>query len=451
MSVARRINHAVGDFIRAEYTAEQINGSFKYLLASRGFRSIAISFTTSALPLYLVFVLGQGLIGVGAAYFAIILFVALTSFFFGVMSDRVGYVRTMIISEILPFAGLVGLTISTFLTGNATLALTVVIISAMLAGISTVGGMRGAFSSGQQALIANNWKEPKDRANRFGKIITIASVASIIGSLLLAFQGILTGALQGHAVTELLASTLSFRYMFAIGAVLLFLSILSLSMVKEIAKTEKKHHIFIKKESSPHMYKVMAAQIFAGIGLGLALPILPAIIAKAYALDSATASQLIGYVFGIGYVLIALASSYMSRLVYRKEVPSLKIASSARIMQGIIMALIAVVISLGPGIPYGAGFGMAMFGLLYSAYALLIGIGVPLRSMINIGSIHQQDYGSASAAMGIAMQIPQTSVSLSGFLSEAISSFIALPLALGGLFISISGFVYWKLLNKEGK
>lgn len=434
-----------------KYTDKEINNSFKYLLASRALRSIAISFTTSALPLYLIFTLNQDLIGVGATYFVIILFVSLTSFIFGMLGDRIGYGNTMIIAEVLPLLGLTGLTISAFITDNAGLRLTIVVISAMLAGISTAGGMRGAFSAGQQALIANNWKDHNDRVHRLGRIFTIAAIGSIIGSLLLALQGTLTNILRPYGFTELQAVTMAFGYVFAICVLLMFLSMLSLFFLKENEKTEKKQSLFIKKESSPHMFRVMASQMVAGLGVGLAIPILPAMIAKSYALDAAAASQFIGYMFGASYIIIAVASFYMSQLVYRKKIHTLKVASLVRSMQGVAILLIAFVISIGVAIPYGTGFGLLLLGLLYSVYAMFIGIGAPLRSAINIGGINNQDYGTASAVMGMSIQLPQASVGLSGFLSEALPSFLALPMAIGGVFMSISGVIYWKLLSRNGQ
>ena len=431
-----------------EYTTKQINDSFKYLLASRALRSIAISFTTSALPLYLVFVLNQGLIGVGTAYFAIILFVAVTSFIFGMMGDRIGYGKTMIIAEVLPFLGLAGLSLSTFVANNAGLSLTLVIASAMLAGISTVGGMRGAFSAGQQALIANNWKDPKDRVYRLGRIFTVAAIGSILGSLLLAFEGILTNTLHTPSSTELYAATMAFRYLFAICALLMLVSMSSLFFLKEAPKKERKQSLFIKRESSPHMFRVMASQIFAGVGVGLALPILPAIVAKAYVLNAASASQFIGYMFGASYIIIALSSFYTSKLIYEKKVHTLRVSSLVRSMQGIVMVFIAIVISMGMAMPYGTAFGLLILGILYSIYAMFIGVGAPLRSAINIGGIRSQDYGTASAVMGMSMQIPQTSVGLSGFLSEVLPSFLGFPIAIGGIFMSVSGVIYWKLLNR---
>ena len=434
-----------GDIIKEEDTRKAIDGSFKYLLISRALRSIALSFTTSALPLYLVFVLNLNLIGVGTTYFMIILFVAFTSFFFGILSDRIGYGKTMIIAEILPFLGFAGLVMSTFIIGNKSTDLTVVIISSMLAGISTVGGMRGAFSAGQQALIANNWKDHKDRINRVGRILTIAAIGSIIGSLLLAFQGILTGFLTVPSTSELAASALAFRYLFFVCVIMITLSMLCLFFVKEV-RMVKKRALFIKKESSPHLLRVISANLFSSVGIGLALPILPALIAKSYSLHAAIASQFIGYTFGLGYVIIAISSFYMSRLIYEREMHTLKVASAVRVMQGIALVLIAIIISVG-GAPYGVGIGLLVLGLLYSLYSMFIGLGVPLRSAINISGIRGGDYGTASAVMGMSMQIPQTSVGLSGFISELLPSFMASPIALGGVFVSIGGIVYWKLLS----
>ena len=400
---------------------------------------------TLALPLYLVFVLHENLISVGLVYFAIILFTSVTSFIFGVASDKIGYAKTMLIAEILPFAGLCGLVLSTFAIGNADMAL-IVVLSAMLSGVSSVGGMRGAFSSGQMALVANNWGEEKERIYKMGRIITIASIASIIGGFLLVLQGILTGVFESGAA-EIVASALSYRYFFVFSAALVFVSMVCLYFVRE-ADRIKKNGISIKKESLAYTLRVMSSQILAGIGLGLALPILPAIIAKSFGLSSSIASQYVGYVFGIGYIFIALSSFYVSKEIYKRTMNTLKIATLARVLQGALLVLMALSIVL---LASHAFAGLAAIGVIYIIYSLFTGVGAPMRQAINVGGIHADDYGTASAAMGISIQLPQASSGASGFLSEMISSFVSFPLAIGGLFIMASGVVYWKVLKGRQK
>ncbi len=431
-------------------TSKGINDSFKYLLASRTMRSVAISFTTSALPLYLLYVLGQSLVEVGATYFLIIIFTAFTYFLFGMLGDRVGYKNTMIIAEILPLAGLTGLAISTFFTSNPSFMLLIVLISAILAGINTVGGMRGGFSAGQQAFIANNWRKEDERVQKLAKVFTVAAVGSIVGSLLLAFQGIITVMLRPYVAAELQAFVITFRYMFVVAAALLLFSMTSLFFLKEAPKKEKKKTLLIKRESSPQVFRVVASQIVTGFGLGLAIPILPAMIAKAYALDATVASQFIGYMFGVSYILIAITSFYMSKGVYKRNMNTVKLAGVVRAAQGILIILIALVISAGTHFPYGTYFGLLVIGIFYSGYALFVGVGAPLRSAINMGGINSQDYGTASAIIGVAGELPQASVGIAGLLSEAFPQFLGFPMLVGGALVSVGGAVYSRLLKKKG-
>ncbi len=425
------------------YTQAQIDSSFKYLLASRVFRSVALSFVTLALPLYLIFVLHQDLISVGLVYFGIMLFTAIVSFSFGVASDSIGYAKTMLIAELLPFAGLLGLFLSTFITSTGT-SMLLIVISAMLAGVSGVGGMRGSYSSGQIALIANNWNNNDDRINRMSRIITAASIASIVGGFLLVFQGMLNRALQS-STTELIANTLSYRYFFLLSTMLVLLSIICIYFVKE-AKRQKKKHIAIRKASESYTVKVMISQAISGIGMGLALPILPALIAKSFSLSAAISSQYIGYVFGFGYLFIAISSFYVSRIIYRRKLNTLNVAAFSRVSQGIILVLVAVTIAL---LRSRVLIGMAAVGVLYVIYSAFIGIGAPMRQSINMKGIRANDYGTASAGMSAAIQLPQVSTGVSGVLSEIVAAFASLPVAMGGAFLIVGGIVYWRLLKRK--
>ncbi|MGC9145249.1 MAG: hypothetical protein ACP5GS_03935 [Nitrososphaeria archaeon] len=87
-----------------------IENSFKFLLASRTLRSIALILVNLSLSLYLK-ALGYGLIFIGIVYFFIVLFNVLIAFIFGTLGDRIGYARTLLIAEFLPMIALLGLTL----------------------------------------------------------------------------------------------------------------------------------------------------------------------------------------------------------------------------------------------------------------------------------------------------------------------------------------------------
>jgi hypothetical protein len=87
---------------------ERIDSSFKFLLLSRGARSVALVFVSLAFSLYLN-ALGYSLIFIGLAFLVIVAFNMFVSLFLGMMGDRIGYSRALIISELFSLAGTAGL------------------------------------------------------------------------------------------------------------------------------------------------------------------------------------------------------------------------------------------------------------------------------------------------------------------------------------------------------
>ena len=162
---------------------EKVDSSFKFLLVSRSARSISLMFVTLAFSLYL-YNLGYGLVFIGLIFLPIILFNMIFSLLLGILGDRYGYVRALVIGELLPLLGLAGLAISTNVD--------VIAISAVITGITgTAGGMRGAFSPGTTAFVASNWPDEVDRVRRIANMSVVASLSSIVGSFLLVVHGYL--------------------------------------------------------------------------------------------------------------------------------------------------------------------------------------------------------------------------------------------------------------------
>lgn len=421
---------------------EEINKSFKYLLISRILRSIALSFATLAVPIYLIFIFNQNLFSVGIIYLIILGFNSFFSLFTGVISDKIGYKNGLLFSELFPLIGMFGFILSTFIPINITLF----IFFAMLTGISGVGGIRGAFSAPQMALIANNWKKNNERIKRLGIIISIGSVAAIIGSFIIILQGLLSSFLLSNGVvSQAQATLLSFRYFFILTDLMIIISFFSIIFIKE-AKHNKTKNKFLKKQSSPHVLKVMASQIFSGLGVGLTFPILPVLIVEAYSLNAAQSSQVIGYIFGLGYVSTALASFYISRKILKLKINTVFYASMTRVLQGILVLLIGITLVFTGNQTFNF-IGIFLILIFIVSYNALLGLGGPIRQTSNVSGVAKGDYGAAVGMMSLSAQLPQASVGLSGALSSIIASFISLPLFFGGFLISISGAVYWKLLK----
>ena len=136
-------------------SSEKIDSSFKYLLISRAARSTALIYVTLALSLYL-HALGYSVIFIGILYLFIVLFSMAFTFVLGMVGDRIGYSRSLLISEAAPLAALIALSLSSNIY--------VISVAAVIGGITgTAGGMRGAFSPGMTAFVASNWPEEHRR------------------------------------------------------------------------------------------------------------------------------------------------------------------------------------------------------------------------------------------------------------------------------------------------
>ncbi|MCL4349614.1 MAG: MFS transporter, partial [Candidatus Thermoplasmatota archaeon] len=126
-----------------------VNRSFRYLLISRALRSSALIFVTLSLPLYLHF-LHFSLVFISLIYIPIIIFNVVLVLILGRLGDKIGYSKILILGEAFPVVGLLLLALSTNIYAIAT--------GAIIAGITGgAGGMRGAFSPGMTAFVANNY------------------------------------------------------------------------------------------------------------------------------------------------------------------------------------------------------------------------------------------------------------------------------------------------------
>ncbi len=393
---------------------EKINSSFKYLLVSRAARSTALVFVTLSLSLYLN-ALGYSLVFIGLLYLLIMLFNVGISFALGMLGDRIGYSRVLIIGEILPAVALLGLAISKNLY--------VIVGSAIIGGISgTAGGMRGAFSPGTTAYIASNWPNERDRISKLAKINIVASVFSIFGGLLLVFHGYLSPIYGNIAV---------FRILFGFAFVILLISLFSLMLVHERKRPKKTTHI-MKKESFGYIMRLALPNIINGAGIGLALPLLP----LWFELKFSISALYVGEIFTLAYAATALGSYLSGRYLNAMRIRAITVSTAARIFQGLL--LIAMAFS-----PF-----VVLALCLYAIRNGIAGVGSPMRSAINIRGINAEDYGSASSIQGIITRGAQTTSGASGYLMD---TYMPLPLLVGGTLQVIGAFVYYKLIRNWEK
>ncbi len=391
-----------------------IDASFKFLLASRALRSIALILVNLSLSLYLK-ALGYGLIFIGVVYFFIVLFNVLVTFVFGTLGDRIGYARTLLMAELLPLIALLGLALSTNIY--------VIIVSSMLGGITgTPGGMRGAFSPGMTSYIASNWPDERERIEKLSKIYATASLAAIGGSLLLVTHGYLS---------RYFGTVNSFRILFGISFFITLGSFLSLSFLKE-RRRPKKTAVLMKRESFSYSLRVMIPNIINGTGTGIAFPLLPLWFELMYRISA----SYVGAVFTVAYAFTAAGSYFSGSLLNRKRVRAITVSSSARLLQGLMLIVIAFT-------PF-----LLISVALYSIRSFIAGIGTPMRSAISVRGISGEDYGTASAVQGIFTRSSQLTSGLSGYLMNL---GLELPLVAGGFLQAAGALAFYSLIRSWEK
>jgi len=387
-----------------------INSSFNFLLTSRALRSVSLILINLSLSIYLK-ALGYGLIFIGVVYFFIVLFNVMVTLVLGILGDRIGYARTMIVAESLPLLAMLGLALSTNIY--------IIIISAMIGGITgSPGGMRGAFSPGMTSYIASNWPEEKERVDRLSKIYVVASVASIGGALLLVTHGFLSSY---YGVVN------AFRVIFGVSFAITLASLISLLFLKERKRPRKTTRV-MKKESFSYMLRVMIPNMVNSAGTAIAFPLLPLWFELMYRVNA----SYVGMIFTIAYAFTAAGSYISGRYLNRSRMSALAVSSWARVLQGVML----IVIALTPLLPLSV--------VLYSIRSLIAGAGTPMRSAIGVRGISGEDYGTASGIQGVFTRSSQLTSGLSGFLMDEA---IPLPLVTGGVLQLAGAMMFYKFIR----
>lgn len=383
--------------------------TFKFLLISRISRSISLVYVSLSIPLYLS-LLGLTPITIGLVVFGVVGFYSLLSFSLGLLGDRIGYKKTLIIGDILPAIG-------TFLLG-VTQNLNVIIPLLILTGIGggASGGLRGLWSPGISALVASNWKDERERIKKLGLLSSGASAASVFGSLLVSLKQLLP-----YNPEE------DFRVIFFFSSALLLISIITLLMVHEVERPKKTSKV-MKRSSLNYISKVIVSNTITGAGIGIAIPLLPLWFKIVYHINDFT----IGLVFTTSYALTSLGSFLATRI----ELDTLKVASITRVLNGALL----IALALSPWFLLAAAF--------YIIRGFNAGVGAPNRTAVNVRGISDEDYGAATSLQGISTRVAQLSSGVSGYMMDI---WLPLPEISGGLLQLIGGYLYYKLLKQKNQ
>ena len=388
-----------------------VDSRFKYLIYSRAFRSVAIIYMSLAFSLYLA-ALHIEIIGIGIISGLAMLFMIFLTMILGFIGDRHGYRTELLCAEFVALIGALLIGISS----NAAYIIAGMVIAGIGGG---AGGLRGAFSPGTNAFIANNYTDQKDRVRRYSYVTLVGALASIGGSILFASVSPLS------AFVGLLDS---YKILFLVSAAMLAASLVSIAMLAD-GKRPKKTTIVMKRASINYSAKVIATNILGGMGTGIAIPLLPLWLELSY---GATALD-IGIVFTALYLAIALGSYFSSKIAHSMD--TLNVAAYTRLLSGALLFAMA----FSPTLVIAA--------VLYLMRGALAGFGSPSRTTVNLRGIDVEDYGTATSAQGIAIRAGQLSSGLSGYLMDYS---LPLPIFIGGALQLASGVGYKILFGKRG-
>jgi MFS family permease len=400
------------------------SGWFKFLLASRAIRSIALIYMTLAAPLYLNLI-GISVPGIGIIYVAVMLLSAALNLFLGMLGDRKGYKKALILAEVLPMLSAFTL----WFTGNAP----AVVLAVIFGGVGGVaGGIRGVYSPGSTALVASSYPQDDERVRKLGALIKIGAAFSILGAIMLIAQSYLF-AIVGAAY--------AYRLLFLAAAAMMALSLISLMFIKE-AKRPKKTTRMMKRASLAYTLKVIASNMANGAGMGLSLPLLPLIIGLAFHVPVQSLGLTVGLVYIPSYAGVALGSYLSGRHSMRNNI--VRTASYTRMASGSLMMAMGAVIAAGYFDFWIPVYLLAIVTLLYLLRSVIAGFGSPSVNAVNIKGIDAEDYGTASSIQGVAVGASMSSSGASGFLMDA---FLPLPLFLGGALQAVSGVLYGRFFT----
>ncbi len=277
--------------------------------------------------------------------------------------------------------------------------------------------MRGAFSPGMTAFVANNYPDELQRVTKLSLLTATASFFSIFGGIFLGlytFLSRITGALMFY------------RIFFAISLILIISSALALSRLREYKRPRKTTRV-MKKESFSYMLRIIIPNSLNAAAIGIAMPLLPLWFELKYHIGAGY----VGDIYTISYAATALGS-FISGRYLNGHFDGLKIASLARILQGLLFAVIAFV----PFLYITAG--------IYIIRMAVAGIGSPLRGAINVRGINKEDYGTSTGIQGVSGRASQLTSGSSGYLMDFN---LAFPLLIGGSIQAVGGALYYIMVK----
>lgn len=393
----------------ASVGADSRRWTFRYLVLARAFRSVGISFSTIALPLYMT-ALGFSPVTIGLSFVLMTVVGTGLTFVWGVLGDRFGYKKVLITVDALFGVSCLVLATST--------SIVPVVVAAVIGGYGGQGGggLRGAFGPGLSAFVGSVWKGAYERTKMIGAITFVGGISGLAGYAVLAWVGLRVPAL-GYV------RAYQDAYVLLLGTAAVSAAILLLT--KEGVHPPRTARI-LTKGGQKFMGKVVVSNVFNGAGLGLAIPLLP----LWFSLRFGFGAETIALIFGAS-TLISSVASYFSHTV-AVRLGNVKTGAVTRVANGVLLVAMAVS-------PWGL-----LAGTIYAVRGVSGGLGAPARTSVTLGGVASSELGAATSISGVSMRASLMSSGVAGYL---LTVAMDLPLGLGGILQGFAGVLYYSLLR----
>lgn len=346
-------------------TYRTLSRDARLLIASGTVFSIPFGVIAVALPIYLK-LLGHPEVAIGA-FFSVVGGVAVVlAIPFGIVADRFGRKRMMILG------GIAGGTSFLLLPFGTSLA--------ALYAIAGISGLSQALAfSTLQALLADASTE-ENRTTVFGLSFFTQAAATALASLAASSPDLLRGA--GWAIVP------AYTPLFAGTGIALFAGTALLFRLRLRDRLKAPRQPLLPRRSAGTISKFFVANIIIGLGAGLIVPIF----SLWFFLKFGMTESFTGPLFALGNALNAVA--YLAAPVLARRFGMVRAVVALQGVATLFLLGMAMIPSL------------AIAGLLYLARNATMNMSWPVMSAFLMGAVQPDERSSASAVVGVSFRLP---------------------------------------------
>jgi MFS family permease len=370
--------------------------------------SLAIGFIYTDLSFFLTTVRGFSAFFTGLVIMVMGITMVATAIPLGILADRYGRRKFLVIGNLLASVMLVGFALTT----NEVLLVATAIVE---------GTTEASFASAGTAMLAEKAGD-KSRTPAF-------SLSSFLGNMAWGLGGF---AIPAVIVIESLGfgSTQSHIFLYVVLAILSLAITPLLFKLGESRTSEKTKSLreFIPRKSRGILFKYAATSLLVAFGAGLFVPLMTQWFKFAFGVSDAVS----GPVIGVSGFLIAAATLGAPNLARR-----LGIVRAIVLTEGLSMVFMVAV-------PLSPSFAIA--GGVYIVRSFLMNVASPLSTSLIMGLVDPSERGAASGLSAAIWRFPNSlGAGIGGALLGA--GFLALPFYIASVLYIASIILFWFLFR----